>query len=1204
MADSINPQHPLVRDGRSQTERLDLHALAPESVALDDRSERQLLVYLNEFAKAVAFYETDESPDKKLQQSNWQPFFRTSSSVQVSLIEAFDITNYETGYTHTKQRFTDGLNRANYAPWFDFLFDSALTVNSWFVALSGDVVLLENKVILNETPLRRLIEDLIQSNLQPALSQLFSVVNLPDITYQLPNLTDLAKEQVGSLWNLGSIQYIRDNTLTDLDSVVQIRRIADRLDDIFRTFAKTIQQIVGEAAKQDILQPTQTHEPHLALLYTFLRLLRRVTDDFNGLTQKHLDFYYRDVLKLQPKLLVPDAVHVLFELPKPVSQYRLPQQTLLKDGKDAHKVDVHFALDDEIIISQTQIAELRTLYRNATSFLARPKANSADGLGKDFADPAHTKWAILGEEASENPPNDKTKKALAATVGLAISSKELILSAGLRTITLTLTCENPVPANATDAFAIRLSGAKKWFSPSGVVTTLINGHTLSVMFTLGVKDDAIVAADPAVLGVDYGITNEAVIQLILNDKAGLYELMRLVQIKAVSIKTEVSQLQNVLIRTDDGDQDPTKPFMPFGAVPSVGSTFSIGSPEIFSKELTKLEVDFEWDKKPSDFGTYYGAYKLTTVPLPTTDNSFTRRVFYYEKGNPVNEETSPGNVFEPLILSADSTGNDFTADSISLPIPTSPAVAKEAGWQDGFVLVQLQNDFLHQYYAEVLTRNALLLSNKTPDQLKDIVKEFPATTLTVNPPYTPVIKNLTVSYTAETSAATLFHVLPFDDGANYRRIEQGAKSVPFVVDNFSDQGALLIGLTNAVEGSLTLVLFQLLESSAKTNIDAATIHWTYLDGNDWLPLEAGKNVVNDATKGFIQSGIVQLVLPERTASRKTTVLPSSFYWIKAATSDNIQAVCKAVGVHTQASRATFAPVLADEPAKQNDPARLAVPLPAGLVTKLDTPDVSIKAIKQPYPSFGGRPAESTSHFYSRVSEQLRHKGRGVTLFDYEQLILEAFPEVFKVKCIPHTFANRSVDPTNQAINDVHAAPGYVTVVVVPDAMQTQLDDLQKPMASRGLLTRIQDWIKKRISPFARLQVLNPIYEEVDTQFQVQFCPGKSREYYIELLKKDIGQFLAPWAFDSKAQVTFGGVIYRSSILGFIENREYVAFVTDFVMQLDGVQQEEVHASAARVVFTNGKHTITPFTAKPPPRLVNRGIGSPDWQIPSSSSKTP
>ena len=41
--------------------------------------------------------------------------------------------------------------------------------------------------------------------------------------------------------------------------------------------------------------------------------------------------------------------------------------------------------------------------------------------------------------------------------------------------------------------------------------------------------------------------------------------------------------------------------------------------------------------------------------------------------------------------------------------------------------------------------------------------------------------------------------------------------------------------------------------------------------------------------------------------------------------------------------------------------------------------------------------KSYKHYYTRVSERLRHKNRAIQLWDYEHLILQNFPHLYRVK---------------------------------------------------------------------------------------------------------------------------------------------------------------------------------------------------------------
>jgi hypothetical protein len=76
---------------------------------------------------------------------------------------------------------------------------------------------------------------------------------------------------------------------------------------------------------------------------------------------------------------------------------------------------------------------------------------------------------------------------------------------------------------------------------------------------------------------------------------------------------------------------------------------------------------------------------------------------------------------------------------------------------------------------------------------------------------------------------------------------------------------------------------------------------------------------------------------------------------------------------------------------------------------------------------------------------------------------------------------------------------------------------------------------------------NPVYEQIIVGFKVQFYTGTDKGFYLKQLNDEIVYFLTPWAFNENADVQFGGKIYASSIINFIEERPYVDFITDFVM---------------------------------------------------------
>ncbi len=256
--------------------------------------------------------------------------------------------------------------------------------------------------------------------------------------------------------------------------------------------------------------------------------------------------------------------------------------------------------------------------------------------------------------------------------------------------------------------------------------------------------------------------------------------------------------------------------------------------------------------------------------------------------------------------------------------------------------------------------------------------------------------------------------------------------------------------------------------------------------------------------------------------------------VVASTTENTAALCNVLDIQTQAVQASFTD-------KRNDFNRLATPLAAGTITKLEQPLSEIKSVTQLFASSGGKLPELGNEYYRRVSERLHHKARAINIWDYERLVLEDFPSIYKVKCVNHNDVN--------CTSDSELKPGSVCVVVISNLRnQTQVDTL-KPSTSIGTRDAIKTMLKKRCSRFVRIEVVNPTYEEIQVDFKVKFGSAfdADKGFYRNELENDIRNFLAPWAYDLGADIVFGGKIHASYIINFIEEREYVDYITDFEM---------------------------------------------------------
>ena len=72
--------------------------------------------------------------------------------------------------------------------------------------------------------------------------------------------------------------------------------------------------------------------PQLTLFLTFLKLFQHSQQHINTLTQKHLDYIYKEVLRFTEKPEVSDKAHVIFELAKFADDHLVKAGTLLTAG--------------------------------------------------------------------------------------------------------------------------------------------------------------------------------------------------------------------------------------------------------------------------------------------------------------------------------------------------------------------------------------------------------------------------------------------------------------------------------------------------------------------------------------------------------------------------------------------------------------------------------------------------------------------------------------------------------------------------------------------------------------------------------------------------------------------------------------------------------------------------------------------------------
>ena len=307
------------------------------------------------------------------------------------------------------------------------------------------------------------------------------------------------------------------------------------------------------------------------------------------------------------------------------------------------------------------------------------------------------------------------------------------------------------------------------------------------------------------------------------------------------------------------------------------------------------------------------------------------------------------------------------------------------------------------------------------------------------------------------------------------------------------------------------------------------IDWAYLSGNRWRSLQSPPSHA-DATHGLQTSGMVSLTLTPLGEGGASSVLPGEFQWLRAAALDRPGDVPRMMGIYTHAVKATR---LAGK--TQADAADSL--LPAGRINALVRPVKGIASVAQPSASFGGRGLETDRAFQLRVSERLRHKDRAILAWDYEHLVLQQFPSVWKVRTLPAR-ARRA--------GEQGGGPGCVRVIVVPGLRSVDVTDPTAPTSSAEALARIAESLQEAAGPFARVQVLNPTYVRIRVTATLRWRGREDPRLAADRLNDEIKAYLSPWGTEMRS----GRGVSEPEIAEFVQSRDYVDVLTAITFAYD------------------------------------------------------
>lgn len=1193
----------LVREGTNQQERM-LAALDPAYAPVDEHGPAHRMVFARAYAAFLQFY----GPANTVV-GDWSAFFARDVSVLLAVAAIEEVSVYRT----TIKEYFDYLNDrshngqiAGLKARLGYLFSAAATLARQLDDLQ--------RQLPPEIGLRASLQNQIRGQLAGSFRRLLAYYRADESI--MPAGDRLIAPVAADMRLLGAAAVGFDavrqsglsaNWITDgapdwpaylagiaPDASVfgsgvtvfeRINHIATHnlftavFDQFLKGYARTVRD--AQVALAATFTDWDRHAPHYALFLSFLRLYEHARLSANTLTGRHLDFYYRRILRMREKAAQPGHAHLLIELTKNAPPYELVAGTRFKAGKDEQGRERIYTADRTTIINPASVAEIKTVYRHQNlpgdtlpgqdqRLFAAPVADSDDGLGAELTN-ADQSWHPFFHKQYLNGQLSEIRMPT-AEVGFALASHYLFLAEGERTITLDCSVAAGFTGLTTDRaedLGCFLTTEEGWLE---LTPTTFKRTGTNLQLSLGLSGSAppITAYDPQIHG--YAFTRGLpVLRCQLRHRSGhpyRYAELQDVQLTGLTLTVDVVGHKSLVAANDFGPVDTARPFQPFGALPTQGSSFIVGAAEVMRKNLLSAALKFSWKHTP--------AYYSSTTPgvlnvVPTVDLS------YLKQG--VWTPPAGGKAF--------STATYDLSGGIAQTVAEDPGVplneAYRADSRQGYVRLLLKGDLGFAQYQKDLG-NYLTEQNPRPPS-------HPG-----NPVLGPFATGLSLDYTARQTiplnsaeptgfaqrAARFYQVAPFGQAEQHPLLRTDQRVFLLPQFEFERAGAkqeseaeLYIGIQGLQPPQHLSLLFQAVDGTADplSLKPDPHLHWSYLSGDEWHPFQESE--VEDHTAGLLQPGIIRLAVP-RAASAENKLLTTGLHWLRVAVAGESDAVARLQLLAAQALRVTF-----EE--KDNSSDIPPEPLAAGTISKLERPVAAVKKVSQPFAGFGGRGREAAGPFYTRVSERLRHKDRALVLWDYERLVLEAFPEVYKVRCLNHT----RYEPTSSGAGIYRElAPGHVTLIALPNLATQQLRDPLRPYTSLAVLQRIEAFLRARLSCFVQLHVRNPRFEEVRVSFRLRLYAGFDESFYRQRLREAITRFLSPWAFSRAESPTFGGKIYKSVLINFVEEQPYVDYVTDFQLfhDLDGVpsndDRQEIEGSTAVSVLVSvpaSEHTIELIT---------------------------
>ncbi len=1163
--------------GKTQ-DQLRLAALNADTFLVDERNREDLLAFAAKFSKALSYFNPEDTLD-----GNWQQLLLTDWGVLTAYITQTDTyleltkyLDYEKGInasnnSDTRQLFTQ--------QFFSIGFHLVLRINRWYQMANFSMV---------HHPFRNYLYQTISEEGHRILQSYYRLYFCLAERIESFNNEVLAKlEALNVIWQFEPFPNIGCPTqqLSGKAADRFLLKIVDEALQVGQELFMFQDQIIASArsyfeeslARRDI-------PPHIGLLLSFIDLYRYQQDSMNEFTDRHLSFYYRDILGFSPAGAQADTTFVCIQLAKGVTSFYLPLSTALNAGKNTAGETIEFAATKSQWLNNGALEAVETLVvsKDDTTF-----NGLFQGAVKKFNSLGETSWPLFGDTTSGS--SNYTIKPV--NIGYALSCPDLFLQDGTRSITFSFqqsTTSTSTPTLDTTTFSFQLTTAKGWtaFDAKSIqFDTTTNALVITLSFKI--SDPPIVAYKESVhkLGIS---TAWPVCQMQLNTNlpAATFDFLQAFSFNQLTVDSSANEASQLVMQSDQGKLKPGTPCLPFGNAPVPVANFYFGGQELFVKPLTSLTIDMLWDKLNQDFSfkDYYTGYPENDDENDLTfyNSAFQAKLTFYDSEDNQWKDVAASSSLSPFpLFTALRATTPFKSSDTEQPItnpreiiftlnpdnfkgnPALPLITSYSErYQSAFFKLSFANPdagFGNASYPQAISSItlenagatiynnsiAVTILKKKPKPLKPLP----------NQPFVPKIQTFNINYSAKSELGMtsdrfqFYHLLP----AGVEQIDADSGGDMLLLPQYAATGYAYLGFTNLVPET-TLSLFFSVTSQIKqlSSNEKAEASFEFLTDNGWTTIIPQ----TDSTYGFEQSGIIEFTVPGGITNDSSLYDPGgsggdNYYWLRLTHLGTRDVTINFVDTNA----VPVARLITEQSAVDH--------LPAGSIKSPVLPTAEIKQIVQPVPSVGGIPAETTDRFRQRVAYRLNHKHRASTLEDMEILALQAFPSLYKVIALQMGYLDNDEED--------------IQIVVIAYTNSSE-EHAYRPVAPPNLLRGVINLLEAQSEPLLDIQIVNPNYIEATVTATIVFDQQQDAVHLSQQLNQELIDYLSPWLSDNPLAVSLPGTYNDTVLFTFIQSRDYVISISNFSTSLHPAGDNTLEMNwndllPRQLVVSNLKHNL-------------------------------